>query len=77
MARFDNYETNDMSTVQSRMIWVLLCFLLLFVTGFWMRVSGRPLSSLILNIYKLIAVGVFVFLVVALYRTNRLGPLGN
>ncbi len=43
---------------------VLACFLLTSVTGIWLTRTGRPYSSLIFNVHKLVALAAVVVTVV-------------
>jgi hypothetical protein len=64
-----------MSTMQSKVVGAGLFFLFVFLSGFWLSNSGKPLNSLILTIHKLIAVGAAIFLAVTVYRANQVAPL--
>jgi hypothetical protein len=64
-----------MSTMQSKVVGAGLFFLFVFLSGFWLSNSGKPLNSLILTIHKLIAVGAAIFLSVTVYRANQVAPL--
>jgi branched-subunit amino acid transport protein AzlD len=66
-----------MSTMQSKVVGAGLFFLFVFLSGFWLSNSGKPLNSLILTVHKLIAVAAFIFLAVAAYRANQVNPLST
>jgi len=65
-----------MSTNQLRAVGAGLFFVVVFLSGFWMSRSGKPYNGLVLNVHKLIALAAVVILVMTLYRTNRVAPLG-
>lgn len=52
-----------------------LLFLLSIASGFWLGAGGKPYSTLILTIHKLISLGTFVYLSVAIFRLHKLAPL--
>ena len=54
-----------------------LLYLLVFGSGFWLTRSGRPYSTIVVTIHKLISVGAFVFLAISLYQINRGVPLSG
>ncbi|MFB0517627.1 MAG: hypothetical protein ACETWG_13645 [Candidatus Neomarinimicrobiota bacterium] len=64
-----------MSTTLFRITGVGLFFLCIFLSGFWLSHSGKPYSSMILNIHKLIALAAVVFLVITVYRINQTAKL--
>lgn len=66
-----------MNTMQSKVVGAALFFLLVFLSGFWLSNSGKPLNSLILTIHKLIAVGAAIFLAVTVYRANQVAQLST
>jgi heme A synthase len=66
-----------MSTMQSKAVSAGLFFLFVFLSGFWLSNSGKPLNSLILTVHKLIAVAAFIFLAVTVYRANQATPLST
>ena len=51
-------------------------FLVIFGTGYWLHRSGSPYSGLLLNVHKLIALAMMVFLAVIVVRANQAVPLG-
>ena len=50
-------------------------FLLVFASGDWVRSDGKPYSTTILTIHKLISLAAGVALGVALYRWNQAAGL--
>jgi len=66
-----------MNTVQSKALAAGLFFLFIFLSGFWLSQSGKPLNSLIFTIHKLIAVAAVIFLATTLHRSNQVAPLST
>ena len=66
-----------MTTIQSKALAAGLFFLFIFLSGFWLSQSGKPLNSLIFTIHKLIAVAAVVFLATTLHRSNQVAPLST
>ena len=64
-----------MNPSQLRIVIIGVLYLLIFGSGFWLTRSGRPYSTIVVTIHKLISVGAFVFLAVSLYRISRGVPL--
>jgi len=67
-----------MNTDQIRAASAGLFFVFIFISGFWLSHSGKPLNAIILTIHKLISVGALVYLAVTVYQINqaaRLNPL--
>lgn len=55
-----------------------LLFLLIFMAGYWLRWSGKPYGTLLLNVHKLLALGVSIYLAIKIFRLNEVGALtGN
>ena len=65
-----------MGTTQFRVLVAGLCFILVFISGYWLSRSGKPYSAILLNAHKLIGLAVLVYLAVAVYQVNRATPLG-
>ena len=53
-----------------------LFFLLIFLTGIWLRRSGKPYSALVFNIHKLIGLAAGVLLIITVYRMHQVAALG-
>ena len=66
-----------MGSMEWRAVGAGLFFLFIFVSGIWLRRSGRPLNGLILTIHKLISLAAGVFLIITLYRVNQAAGLGT
>ncbi len=64
-----------MNILQLRFVNAGIIFLLIFASGYWLHHSGKPYGALLFNVHKLIGFGLFVFLIVSLYRLNRAAPL--
>ncbi len=53
-----------MNTIQVNMIGTGLFFLLILLSGLWMKKSGKPYSAIKLNIHKFISLGAVAFLII-------------
>lgn len=49
-------------------------FLFIFLSGFWLSRSGKPYSTLIFTIHKLIGLTMGIFLIITVYRATSLDP---
>jgi len=52
-----------------------LFFLFIFFTGFWLSRGGRPHSTLMITIHKLIALGMGIFLGLTVYKSHQATPI--
>ena len=59
-----------------RLVGTALFFLIILISGVWLSRSGRPLSGLLLNVHKLIALGVAVYLATTAYRMHQTASFG-
>lgn len=64
-----------MNTIFSRSLSAGGFFLLIFLTGFWLTHSGKPYSTALVTVHKLIALGTLVFLGVMVHRVSQTAPL--
>ncbi len=64
-----------MNVIQSKAIVTSFCFLLIFLSGFWLSRSGKPYPVIVFTFHKLITLGTIVYLAVTLYRASRFTPL--
>lgn len=53
-----------------------LSFFLILLSGIWLSRSGRPLNVVISTLHKLISLAVGVYLLVIVFRQNRVVALG-
>jgi hypothetical protein len=60
-----------MTTNQLRILYSLLFFLFIFLSGFWLSLSKRPYGVIVLTAHKLLSVAAVVFLVVVVNRVNQ------
>lgn len=67
----------EMNTDQIRVVPVALVLVAVLVTGFWLSRAGRPINSLLLNVHKLMALGVAVYLAVMAYRLHQAANLSS
>ena len=50
-------------------------FLVVFITGFWVSRSGKPINMIKMNIHKLIALGTAIFTGLTIYQVSKGGGL--
>ena len=65
-----------MSTTQVRVAGVGLSFVLLLLSGIWLSHLGKPYSTGVFTIHKLVGLAVGVLLAVMVYQTHKAAPLG-
>ncbi len=66
-----------MNVQQMRFVGAGLFFLFIFGFGYWLSHSGKPFNVVIFTVHKLISLGAFVFLAVAVYQINQAAKLGG
>jgi hypothetical protein len=64
-----------MNALPLRFVSAGLIFLLIFPSGWWLSHSGKPYHFALFNIHKLIGFGLFIFLVISIFRVNQATPL--
>jgi hypothetical protein len=64
--------TADLS---ARIIWLGVLFIFVFLSGFWLYRSGRPISTVVLTVHKLIALGTLVLIGVTVYQFHQIAAL--
>jgi hypothetical protein len=64
-----------MSATLLRAVGAGLFFLGVFLSGFWLSRSGRPLNMAISTLHKLVSLAASVFLVMTIVRLNTVTPL--
>lgn len=67
--------TQDLNALTSRIIWTGMLFILVFLFGFWLYRSGRPINTIVLTIHKLIALGALILIGVTIYQVNQVAAL--
>lgn len=60
-----------------RIVVVSLAFVLIFLSGLWLSRSGKPYSTLIFTVHKLVGLGLGVFLAALVYQANQAASLGG
>jgi len=60
-----------------RILYIVVFFVLIFLSGFWLSRDGRPYGVLLLTVHKLLSVGAVVFLTVILVRINRMDGISS
>ena len=66
-----------MNTAHYTFVGAGLLFFIIFLTGYWLSKSGRPLNGIVLTIHKLIALAAGLSLVVTAYQTHRVATLST
>jgi hypothetical protein len=66
-----------MSTDQVRIMGIALVLVVVFALGFWLSRAGRPFNGLLLNLHKLVALGVAIYLAVTAYRMHQAAGLSG
>jgi hypothetical protein len=66
-----------MSVVISQLISAGAFFLFIFISGFWLRFSGKPYNTLGITLHKLIGVAIGVYLGLRVYEVAQESPLGS
>lgn len=65
-----------MNFIQLRIAGAGLFFLFIFLSGFWLSRSAKPLNMIILTIHKLISLAALVFLATTIYQINHVANIG-
>jgi hypothetical protein len=60
-----------MGTIQFRIVGAGLFFLLIFLSGFWLRRSGKPYNTIIFSIHKIIGLTAGVYLIMTVYQIHQ------
>lgn len=63
-----------MDNLQTKVISLGVLFLVIFLFGYWLSRTGRPVNTILLTIHKLIGLGTGIFLAVTLYRAHQATP---
>lgn len=66
-----------MNVLTSRIIGTGALFLFVFLSGFWLSNSGKPINTIILTIHKLIALGTLAFIGVMIHQVNQVTALST
>ncbi len=65
-----------MNTMPVNVILAVFGFVLIYLSGFWLRHTGKPYSAFIFAVHKLIGTALLVFLVIIFYRSTPPGTIG-
>jgi hypothetical protein len=65
------------SSSASKLLWSAGLFLLTLSSGFWLSQSGKPYSSLIFNLHKMIAVVTVGYVLINSIKTFRFGDIST
>jgi len=52
----------------SKIILIGALFIIIIASGLWLSRMGRPLNTTVFSIHKIVSVGVFVWIVIMMYR---------
>ena len=66
-----------MSTLNSNLIVTGVFFIFIFLSGFWLKNTGKPYSMLIITLHKLIALAAGIYLGRTVYRIHQETPLNT
>jgi hypothetical protein len=66
-----------MSITHLRVVGAIIFFVLIFVSGFWLRSAGKPYNSALLNVHKLIALAAAVLFVITVIQINKASGLSG
>jgi hypothetical protein len=64
-----------MNALTSRIVWTGALFILVFLSGFWLYRSGRPINTVVLTVHKLIALGALILIGTTIYQINQVTAL--
>ena len=65
----------NMTTLTSRIVATGVLVVFVFLSGFWLYRSGRPINTIILTVHKLIALGALALIGVTIYQINQVTAL--
>ena len=57
--------------MSSKLISAGLFFLFIFLSGYWLSRTGKPYSTLVFTIHKLIGLAFGIFLIITVYRIHQ------
>jgi hypothetical protein len=69
--------THDLNALTPRIGWTGALFILVFLSGFWLYRSGRPINTVVLTTHKLIALGTLILIGVTIYQINHVIALST
>ncbi len=64
-----------MNAIQSKAVVTGICFLFIFISGYWLSRSGKPYPVGIFTVHKLITLGAMIYLAVTLSGIHKVAPL--
>ena len=64
-----------MNTNPMKVVSIGAGFLVIILSGYWLSRSGKPYSTLVFTVHKLIALAAIVLLGITVYRINQAGAL--
>ncbi len=60
-----------------RMLGIGALFLLCIASGLWLAHAHKPLSTILFNLHKFIALGAVALLGITIYQVNQIAPLSS
>ena len=66
-----------MTSNHFRILYIVVFFLLIFLSGFWLSRGERPYGVLLLTVHKLLSITVVLFLTVIIAQINKSIGLGS
>jgi hypothetical protein len=63
--------------MNSKLLISVLFFIFIFIFGYWLNRTGKPYSTGLLNLHKLIGLAAGVFLGVSVYRMANASPVNT
>jgi hypothetical protein len=64
-----------MNTNQMKVVSMGAGFLVIILSGYWLSRSGKPYSTIVFTVHKLVALAAIVLLGVTVHRINQAGAL--
>jgi hypothetical protein len=65
-----------MGGIQANILYFIPFFVVILLSGYWLTHAGKPYSTIVLTVHKLISLGAIILLVVTLVRSNSTTALG-
>ena len=63
--------------MEAKLINLVLFFIFIILSGFWVSRSGKPYNALKFNIHKFIGLGLGAILIQTVYKANQSNPLNS
>jgi hypothetical protein len=66
-----------MGTLQVKIVITVFIFAFIFISGLWLKMSGKPYNAIVLAAHKLISVGIVLVIVATVYQINKAASLNT